>query len=179
MKHILNNISQEEKNRILEQHSGGIKVNSNKFNKLLESRMGNVKPLINEEEDEEIGGEMQDNSKFDEMMRLDDELENDPKYKEYERKYLRNKIVKSLEKSMGISSEMMSEDEINSMVEMFSSIMDVSKSSGVIKKTPENIRLIKDSTIKMVDTLIQMASEDGENELVSKLENYNNVLKGY
>jgi hypothetical protein len=48
MKHILNNISQEEKNSILEQHSGGMKIRSERFNDLLESKMGNVKPLINE-----------------------------------------------------------------------------------------------------------------------------------
>jgi len=48
MKHILNNISQEEKNSILEQHSGGMKIRTERFNDLLESKMGDVKPLINE-----------------------------------------------------------------------------------------------------------------------------------
>jgi hypothetical protein len=46
MKHILNNISQEEKNRILEQHRGGKSIDTTRFKALLESTMGNVKPLI-------------------------------------------------------------------------------------------------------------------------------------
>jgi hypothetical protein len=48
MKHILNNISQEEKNRILEQHRGGKSIDTTRFKALLESKSGNVKPLIME-----------------------------------------------------------------------------------------------------------------------------------
>ena len=50
MKHILNDISQEEKNRILEQHKGGKSIDTTRFKSLLESTMGNVKPLISETE---------------------------------------------------------------------------------------------------------------------------------
>jgi hypothetical protein len=45
MKHILNNLSQEEKNSILEQHKGGMKVMTENFNKLLSSKLGDSKPL--------------------------------------------------------------------------------------------------------------------------------------
>jgi hypothetical protein len=48
MKHLLNNISQEEKNRILEQHKGGKSIDTTRFKALLESKSGNVKPLIME-----------------------------------------------------------------------------------------------------------------------------------
>jgi len=48
MKHLLNNISQEEKNRILEQHKGGKSIDTTRFKDLLESKSGNVKPLIME-----------------------------------------------------------------------------------------------------------------------------------
>jgi hypothetical protein len=48
MKHLLNNISQEEKNRILEQHRGGKSIDTTRFKALLESKSGNVKPLIME-----------------------------------------------------------------------------------------------------------------------------------
>ena len=48
MKHLLNNIPQEEKNRILEQHRGGKSIDTTRFKALLESSMGNVKPLIME-----------------------------------------------------------------------------------------------------------------------------------
>ncbi len=53
MKHLLNNLSEEEKNSIREQHEGGMKVNTDKFKKLMESKSGNVKPLINEEPNNE------------------------------------------------------------------------------------------------------------------------------
>ena len=49
MKHLLNNLSEEEKNRIREQHTGGMKVNNDRFNSLLENKLGNAKPLINED----------------------------------------------------------------------------------------------------------------------------------
>ena len=49
MKHLLNDLSQEEKTRILEQHNGGMSIDTSKFKKLLESVSGNVKPLISEQ----------------------------------------------------------------------------------------------------------------------------------
>jgi hypothetical protein len=48
MKNLLNNLSNEEKNRIRAQHKGGVQINLPRFNTLLESTMGNVKPLISE-----------------------------------------------------------------------------------------------------------------------------------
>ena len=49
MKHILNNITQDEKNRILEQHRGGIKVMSDSFRRLVNGKLGNSKPLVMEQ----------------------------------------------------------------------------------------------------------------------------------
>ena len=48
MKHILNNLSEEEKNAIREQHTGGMKVMTENFNKLINSKLGDSKPLVNE-----------------------------------------------------------------------------------------------------------------------------------
>ena len=45
MKHLLNNMSEEEKNAIREQHTGGMKLNTEKFFRLLESKLGDAKPL--------------------------------------------------------------------------------------------------------------------------------------
>ena len=50
MKHILNNMSEEEKNKIREQHTGGIKVMTESFSRLLNSKLGDSKPLVNEVE---------------------------------------------------------------------------------------------------------------------------------
>ena len=49
MKHILNNLSEEEKNSIRQQHTGGMKVVTENFHKLLSSKLGDVKPLVNEQ----------------------------------------------------------------------------------------------------------------------------------
>jgi hypothetical protein len=49
MKHLLNNLSNEEKNSIREQHNGGMSVDTSKFKNLLESKSGNVKPLVMEQ----------------------------------------------------------------------------------------------------------------------------------
>jgi hypothetical protein len=51
MKHILNNLSEEEKNAIREQHTGGMTVMTEKFSKLVESKLGDSKPLVNEQEE--------------------------------------------------------------------------------------------------------------------------------
>ena len=50
MKHLLNNLSSEEKNRIREQYEGGMSIDTSKFKKLLETKLGDSKPLINEQE---------------------------------------------------------------------------------------------------------------------------------
>jgi hypothetical protein len=53
MKHILNNLSEEEKNSIREQHTGGMKVMTENFSKLLNSKLGDAKPLVSESTEEE------------------------------------------------------------------------------------------------------------------------------
>jgi len=49
MKHILNNLSEQEKNSIREQHTGGMKVMTENFSKLINSKLGDSKPLLEEE----------------------------------------------------------------------------------------------------------------------------------
>jgi hypothetical protein len=53
MKHLLNNLSEEEKNSIREQHTGGMKVSNDRFNSLLENKLGNSKPLVEQFDDED------------------------------------------------------------------------------------------------------------------------------
>jgi len=50
MKHILNNLTEQEKRAILEQHSGGMKVMTEKFSQLIESKLGDVKPILSEQD---------------------------------------------------------------------------------------------------------------------------------
>ncbi len=54
MKHILNDLTEQEKNAIREQHTGGMKVSSDKFNQLLESKLGDVKPILSEQKSKTI-----------------------------------------------------------------------------------------------------------------------------
>jgi hypothetical protein len=51
MKHLLNDLSEEEKNRIREQHTGGKKVVIENFKKLVNTKLGDAKPYLNEEEE--------------------------------------------------------------------------------------------------------------------------------
>jgi hypothetical protein len=57
MKHLLNDLSDSEKNRILEQYENSILVETKNFYRLLGAKSGNVKPLINEREGEHIMGQ--------------------------------------------------------------------------------------------------------------------------
>jgi hypothetical protein len=52
MKHLLNNLSEEEKNSIREQHEGGMTLDTSRFRTLLENKLGNAKPLVEQEEDD-------------------------------------------------------------------------------------------------------------------------------
>jgi hypothetical protein len=49
MKHILNDLTKEEKNSILEQYTGGKKIMIENFNKLVNSTLGDSKPLLEEQ----------------------------------------------------------------------------------------------------------------------------------
>jgi len=49
MKHLLNEMSEQEKNSIRGQHTGGKKIDTSKFRKLLESKLGDAKPLVSEQ----------------------------------------------------------------------------------------------------------------------------------
>jgi hypothetical protein len=49
MKHLLNNLTEEEKNAIREQHTGGMKVMTENFSKLINSKLGDSKPLVAEQ----------------------------------------------------------------------------------------------------------------------------------
>ena len=48
MKHILNNLSEEEKNSIRELHTGGMKLKNENFSRLVNSKLGDSKPLLKE-----------------------------------------------------------------------------------------------------------------------------------
>lgn len=55
MKHLLNDLSDEEKNGIREQHSGGKKIVIENFNKLINTKLGDAKPYLNEQQRPKVG----------------------------------------------------------------------------------------------------------------------------
>jgi len=52
VKHLLNNLTEQEKNSIREQHTGGMNVVTENFSKLIKTKSGDVKPLVNEQPSE-------------------------------------------------------------------------------------------------------------------------------
>ena len=78
MKHLLNNLSEEEKNSIREQHEGGMKLDTSRFKTLLEGKSGNVKPLVEQVEDDELPiGEMVGVDYMDEEFDDNEEIDED------------------------------------------------------------------------------------------------------
>lgn len=49
MKHLFNNLSENEIKDILGKHSGGKKIDNSKFSKLVEHKLGDIKPILNEQ----------------------------------------------------------------------------------------------------------------------------------
>jgi ligand-binding sensor domain-containing protein len=85
MKHLLNELSDSEKNRILEQYDNSLIIETNKFNKFINSKLGNVKPLLEQEEDS-----MEDDEEDEEDYYLDidsdeegDEMEDEEEDEDY------------------------------------------------------------------------------------------------
>lgn len=77
MKHLLNNISEEEKNRIREQHEGGMKLAIDNFKSLVETKSGNAKPFINEqsmETCEQCGAEMVEGNCMEQCGSMSEEI---------------------------------------------------------------------------------------------------------
>ena len=50
MKHLLNNLTEEEKNSIREQHTGGKKIIIENFSKLINTKSGDNKLFLNEQQ---------------------------------------------------------------------------------------------------------------------------------
>jgi len=53
MKHILNEMNDEERNSIRSQYTGTLSVQTGKFKQLVENKLGNAKPLVSEIDDDD------------------------------------------------------------------------------------------------------------------------------
>lgn len=121
MKHLLNNLSEEEKNSIREQHEGGMKLDTSRFRTLLESKSGNVKPLV-----EQDGPSTEDmpldpiKDGLEEMVGVDymsDELEEDFEGEEKPLNIIQKHLLKKFRSNPNIASDYgMSDEEFNDFV---------------------------------------------------------------
>jgi hypothetical protein len=124
-------------------------------------------------EDDELKDE-----KLQHIIDVDTELDNDPAYKEYEKIYSINKIKKMVSDQMGINISDMSDEESQGLIDMFTSFMDISK-EGKEKMTREKLLERKDSVINLVIEIIEIAVENDDFEMVTKLRNYIELLEDY
>jgi len=56
MKHLLNDMTEKEKNAIREQHTGGMKVMTENFSRLLNSKLGDAKPILEQSQEKTKSG---------------------------------------------------------------------------------------------------------------------------
>jgi hypothetical protein len=92
MKHILNEMSEEEKDSIRSQHTGTLKVQTERFKKLVENKLGNAKPLVSEQ--------LESFTAFDESENEDDGIN-----------YPKINLRKHFDKERELNPDLMGDDE--------------------------------------------------------------------
>lgn len=109
------------------------------------------------------------------VIQMDQEFNNDPKYLEYEKKYALAKIKKTLSDNMTRGRQFLGIDpnEVDDdMVEMMMSLMGGAKQPI----TPEIVINHKDSVKDTVNNIMTLANKGGDRELSDKLQNFLNLL---
>lgn len=117
--------------------------------------------------------------KLQQIIDMDRVLDEDPTYKKYEEIYAKNKIKNIVSDQMGMDLSDMDESESDALVDMLTSMMDIFGSDKKPKMDRNTILSRKDSVMDIVNQILQLAIEDGEDELVSKLEEFNKLLQDY
>jgi hypothetical protein len=131
------------------------------------------KRLLSEEMDELKDDRLQ------RIIDMDQELDNDPTYQRYEKLYSKKRIADMIKDQMGMDLDEMGEEEVEMMLDMFTSIMDISKSGKKFQMDRETLLNRKESLMELVRQMEEMAAEDNELELVSKLRDYNELIQDY
>ena len=84
MKHILNEMSEEERNSIRSQHTGSLQVQTERFKALVENKLGNAKPLVSEQYESFTAFDEQEDEPSTEDMPLAPMEEDDSDYRMYD-----------------------------------------------------------------------------------------------
>jgi hypothetical protein len=145
-----------------------------KIIRLTESDLTRIVKRVIKEQTEDLQDDM-----LQQIIDMDRELDNDPTYKKYEKVYTLNKLKSMLQDEMGVDLDSISEEESEALIDMFSYMVEMSKSSGKSKMTRDSIINNKDNVMDIVNKITQMAIEDDEYELASKLRDYNKLLQDY
>ena len=119
-----------------------------------------------------------EDEKLQQIIDMDQELDDDPTYKKYEREYTSNRLKSMIKDQTGMDVSEMSEEEANAIFEIFASIMDVSKQTKD-KMTREKLLGRKDSIINLVIEIMEIAVENDDFEMATKLKNYIKLLEEY
>jgi len=144
-----------------------------KIRHIQESNLRLEKRLLKEETDE-----LKDD-KLQQIIDMDQEFDNDPTYKRYEKVYTNNKLMGMMKTRMGMSLDDMDEDQLLSMLKTVTSMMGGREKKEKPEMTREIILNRKESIMDIVSQIEEMAVEDNEFELASKLRDYNNLLQNY
>jgi hypothetical protein len=144
-----------------------------KIRHIQESNYRLEKRLLSEEMDELKDDRLQ------RIIDMDQELDNDPTYQRYEKLYSKKRIADMIKDQMGMDLDEMGEEEVEMMLDMFTSIMDISKSGKKFQMDRETLLNRKESLMELVRQMEEMAAEDNELELVSKLREYNELIQDY
>lgn len=122
----------------------------------------------------------------DQIFQLDDELEKDPLYKEYEKTFTGEKFgpqikgqVEMILRSRGVDPSLATSEEMEQLTSTILDIimMEAEQAKGSVVKNEEALRKHKDNIIKMVDRIIELAEADQEFRLCAKLKSYNDLMK--
>jgi hypothetical protein len=144
-----------------------------KIRHIQESNSRLEKRLLKEEVDELKDDELQ------KIIDMDQEFDDDPTYKRYEKVYTNNKLMGMMKTRMGMSLDDMDEDQLLSMLKTVTSMMGGREKKEKPEMTREMILNRKESIMDIVSQIEEMAVEDDEFELASKLRDYNNLLQNY
>lgn len=140
-----------------------------KIRHIQESNLRLEKRSLKEEIDELKDEELQ------KIIDMDREFDNDPTYVRYEKAYTKNQLMGMIQKQTGMDMSDMGEDEIEGLLDIFTSITDISKT----EINRETLLNRKESLMGVVSQIEEMAVEDDEYELASKLRDYNELLQNY
>ena len=140
-----------------------------KIRHIQESNLRLEKRSLKEEIDELKDEELQ------KIIDMDQEFDNDPTYVRYEKVYTKNQLMGLIQKQTGMDMSDMGEDEIEGLLDIFTSITDISKT----EINRETLLNRKESLMGVVSQIEEMAVEDDEYELASKLRDYNELLQNY